>query len=211
VKCRALALHSPPVRSRVRQDRKGLKKLYAMNTKQAYEDYLKTDYWREVSSKVKERAGYRCQVCNSPEDLEAHHRTYSHRGDELNHLEDLTCLCRRCHHGHHFPAKPEVKVIVKEIVVYKKAKKQAKQQRKPKWTPSSESLMPPGNWPITLTKKLIQQLRTDAGGFTSATLRALGVPVNPVSGWSRKLVGRIIERHKYREALDGRNIFAKTK
>ena len=62
-----------------------------------YADYLTTDYWQKVSNAVKTRAGYRCQVCNSELDLQAHHRTYAHRGSEMDHLVDLICLCRRCH------------------------------------------------------------------------------------------------------------------
>ena len=62
-----------------------------------YGDYLNTEYWAKVSNLVKERAGWRCQICNSPHDLNAHHRTYEHRGDELRHLDDLIAMCRRCH------------------------------------------------------------------------------------------------------------------
>ena len=54
-----------------------------------YNDYLQTDYWKAVAVEVKKRAGYRCQVCNSQLDLCAHHRTYDHRGKELEHLDDL--------------------------------------------------------------------------------------------------------------------------
>ena len=63
----------------------------------SYSDYLETPYWRQVSAAVKERAGFRCQICNSPHDLRAHHRDYRHRGREMEHLDDLTCLCHRCH------------------------------------------------------------------------------------------------------------------
>ena len=66
-----------------------------------YNDYLQTDYWKAVAVEVKKRAGYRCQVCNSQLDLCAHHRTYDHRGKELEHLDDLICLCRRCHETFH--------------------------------------------------------------------------------------------------------------
>ncbi len=68
---------------------------------QGYIQYLKSDYWKAVSTAVKARAGNRCQLCNSPDDLEAHHRTYDHLGKELEHLEDLTCLCADCHEKHH--------------------------------------------------------------------------------------------------------------
>jgi hypothetical protein len=79
-----------------------------MKTKaqERYSEYLNTDYWKRVSDAVKAKAGYRCQVCNSQLDLIAHHRTYEHRGNELEHIDDLTCLCRRCHdifHGKSVP------------------------------------------------------------------------------------------------------------
>jgi replicative DNA helicase len=41
------------------------------------------------------RAGHRCQVCNSPDKLDVHHRTYERVGQEQ--LDDLTVLCDRCH------------------------------------------------------------------------------------------------------------------
>lgn len=75
-----------------------------------YQTYLETDYWKQVSTAVKERAEYRCQVCNSPHDLQAHHRTYEHRGRELGFLGDLICLCRRCHGIFHGKA-PEPKPV----------------------------------------------------------------------------------------------------
>lgn len=66
-----------------------------------YHDHLKTEYWQEVARKVKSSAGFKCQVCNSPQGIVAHHRTYAHVGDELNHLGDLICLCGKCHTSFH--------------------------------------------------------------------------------------------------------------
>lgn len=66
-----------------------------------YHEHLKTEYWQEAARRVKASAGFKCQVCNSPRDLVAHHRTYAHLGDELNHLGDLICLCGRCHTSFH--------------------------------------------------------------------------------------------------------------
>jgi hypothetical protein len=65
-------------------------------SKLRYQAYLLSDYWQKVSEAVKAKAGYKCQICNSPHDLQAHHRSYEHRGRELEFIEDLTCLCRRC-------------------------------------------------------------------------------------------------------------------
>lgn len=80
-----------------------------MTTKEEYQAYLTTDYWREVSDAVKQRAGHRCQVCNSSLKLEAHHRTYAHRGNEKEYLDDLVCLCHSCHKKFHFAPDPSPK------------------------------------------------------------------------------------------------------
>jgi hypothetical protein len=66
-----------------------------------YQEYLSSSEWAQVAVAVKQRAGYRCQVCNSQLDLCAHHRTYENRYNELNHLDDLICMCRRCHETFH--------------------------------------------------------------------------------------------------------------
>lgn len=60
-----------------------------------YHAYLKSATWQAKANEAKRRAGYRCQVCNSPERLEAHHRTYERLGCELP--ADLTVLCAVCH------------------------------------------------------------------------------------------------------------------
>jgi len=62
-----------------------------------YQAYLASPAWKLVADTVKQRAGYKCQVCNSETDLQAHHRTYEHRGREMEHLGDLICMCKRCH------------------------------------------------------------------------------------------------------------------
>ena len=33
--------------------------------------------WRHIRQACLKRDGYRCRLCNSPDDLQAHHRTYS--------------------------------------------------------------------------------------------------------------------------------------
>ena len=82
-----------------------------------YEKYLETPYWKEVSGMVKTRDEYRCRVCNSQLDLVVHHRTYEHRGNEKEHLNDLTTLCRRCHDVFHgkVAGQQQVKVIARVI------------------------------------------------------------------------------------------------
>jgi 5-methylcytosine-specific restriction endonuclease McrA len=60
-----------------------------------YQDYISSPEWKAKAEKAKQRAGYRCQVCNSAEKLEAHHRTYENLGHE--NTGDITVLCHECH------------------------------------------------------------------------------------------------------------------
>jgi hypothetical protein len=64
-----------------------------------YADYLKTSHWWWARTVALRSAGYRCQLCNSDESLNVHHRTYERRGEELP--GDLTVLCRECHTAFH--------------------------------------------------------------------------------------------------------------
>ena len=148
-----------------------------------YQDYLKTDYWKAVSDAVKKRADYRCQLCNSQHDLCAHHRTYDHRGQELDHLSDLTCLCRRCHEIFHGKTEPKTnKPVLGDV----------------------DSLMPQGD-AIRLNGKLLKLCATPAGGWTNFTMSALGECRNN-KGWRQRLLGKIVSRDAFRLALQGRFI-----
>jgi len=60
-----------------------------------YRDYLQTPEWIERRDAQAAADGRRCRVCNSPERLQVHHRTYANRGDEQP--GDLITLCSGCH------------------------------------------------------------------------------------------------------------------
>lgn len=63
-----------------------------------YQEYLKSDEWKERSILAKERAGWRCQLCSKGGDktsLHTHHNSYRHLGHEED--TDLVVLCRECH------------------------------------------------------------------------------------------------------------------
>jgi hypothetical protein len=67
-----------------------------------YYDYIESDAWKEKADAAKQRAWYRCQVCNASEkniSLHAHHRTYDRLGMERD--DDLTVLCDECHNIYH--------------------------------------------------------------------------------------------------------------
>ena len=60
-----------------------------------YHAYLRTPQWQARRQAALKRADYRCQICNSSDRLEVHHRTYDNIGNELP--GDLTVLCHSCH------------------------------------------------------------------------------------------------------------------
>jgi 5-methylcytosine-specific restriction endonuclease McrA len=64
-----------------------------------YTEYLKTEHWKGVRKKALYKAHYKCEVCNSTEELNVHHKTYEHRGEEPP--EDLIVLCHHCHAKFH--------------------------------------------------------------------------------------------------------------
>ena len=60
-----------------------------------YKEYIKSAAWHVKAEAAKQRAGYKCQVCNGTDRLEAHHRDYSNLGHELQ--TDILVLCHSCH------------------------------------------------------------------------------------------------------------------
>ncbi len=60
-----------------------------------YQDYLRTQDWLRRRAVKLEISEYRCQLCNSSEGLQVHHRTYERLGCEK--MGDLIVLCKECH------------------------------------------------------------------------------------------------------------------
>src|SRR5262245_21605468 len=57
--------------------------------------HYRSAYWRAFRQLVFARDDYRCVLCDSPEDLECHHRNYERKGKEE--LRDCYTLCHPCH------------------------------------------------------------------------------------------------------------------
>lgn len=64
-----------------------------------YKDYLQSPEWGVKRDAQLLEDGFRCRVCNSPDGLQVHHRTYEHRGHEQP--GDLVTLCAACHGDFH--------------------------------------------------------------------------------------------------------------
>lgn len=64
-----------------------------------YHAYLLTDEWGNKRAVARRRAGGRCRVCGTRDQLHTHHKTYKHIGAERQH--ELVVLCathhRECH------------------------------------------------------------------------------------------------------------------
>lgn len=68
----------------------------------SYGDFLKSKYWAFVREKVLKRDSYQCVICKDTKYLQVHHDTYKNHFKELNNLQDLMTLCRKCHQEHHY-------------------------------------------------------------------------------------------------------------
>ncbi|MFN6540690.1 MAG: HNH endonuclease [Nostoc sp. EkiNYC01] len=73
----------------------------ACGSRAYYRKFLESEYWKQVRSAVISRDEV-CQKCGGSQCLQAHHLTYEHHKDEMNHLDDLITLCRTCHYQEHF-------------------------------------------------------------------------------------------------------------
>lgn len=61
----------------------------------AYREFLKSSFWKELSARVKKKAG-RCKRCKAKGLLQAHHKFYREDWYETQE-SDLMVLCRKCH------------------------------------------------------------------------------------------------------------------
>lgn len=68
----------------------------------SYTDFLCTPYWKAIAQQAKYKAGFKCQLCGSNNNLNVHHKTYEHHGEELKYMKtDLIVLCKHCHEKFH--------------------------------------------------------------------------------------------------------------
>jgi 5-methylcytosine-specific restriction endonuclease McrA len=61
-----------------------------------YDEYRSSRRWRKLRLQCYRRDGFRCRICNSSWNLNAHHRRYARRWGEET-VDDLTTLCSLCH------------------------------------------------------------------------------------------------------------------
>jgi hypothetical protein len=62
-----------------------------------YQEYLTTRHWKDVQEYAMKKCGCLCVLCGSCKDLNAHHRSYRHRGNYDKEKDDVFILCNDCH------------------------------------------------------------------------------------------------------------------
>lgn len=75
------------------------KRLSHAQRRACYQDYLKTEHWKQRRASKLEAAGHRCQLCGADGPLEVHHLTYANLFHEQD--ADLIVVCRSCHGKQH--------------------------------------------------------------------------------------------------------------
>ncbi len=66
---------------------------------ESYPEYLKSDFWLDIKTRVLERDDHICQICGSPTTI-VHHRRYDLRTLQgiKSHLKKIISLCSTCHY-----------------------------------------------------------------------------------------------------------------
>lgn len=69
-----------------------------------YKAYLRSDDFDVVRQAVFERDNHHCMCCGRTSEeatLVPHHNSYKHLYNELEHLDDMTTVCKICHRSIH--------------------------------------------------------------------------------------------------------------
>lgn len=100
-----------------------------------YRQYLQSDVWKAKRLQLYKLRGYKCERCDSIQQIDVHHKTY----DNIFHepMTDLELLCRVCHAKHHgigIKVKKQQQIkkyksLAHKVVMLKKNKKGRKKAR----------------------------------------------------------------------------------
>lgn len=90
-----------------------------------YKEYLQTIEWRVRRGLALKRAGYCCEQpkCGRRTQLQVHHRTYDHIGEEL--AEELSVVCEPCHDRYHATQPAHLRASVYNALVHEVLKAEA--------------------------------------------------------------------------------------
>lgn len=86
---------SNEMKAKIKTEKEEMNKLKKM----PYKEYLQTEHWKNKRKSTLKKAKYKCELCNSKDNLNVHHKTYENRGCEMS--RDLIVLCEKCHSKFH--------------------------------------------------------------------------------------------------------------
>ena len=66
------------------------------HNKMDWYEYMQSPEWQRLRNEALRRDKYVCQLCGEGKNLHVHHVSYEHVGTARE-LDDVVCLCARCH------------------------------------------------------------------------------------------------------------------
>lgn len=72
-----------------------------IDTKRLYKTWIHSEEWKDIAWIKKRSANFQCELCGSAKNLVVHHITYENMLFEEEHMDDLLCVCKKCHEKLH--------------------------------------------------------------------------------------------------------------
>lgn len=148
--------------------------------RESYKQYLRSDDWKRKRA-MKRRGHDACAICGSMERLDVHHLLYRNLFDVV--MSDLRVICRACHDTAH-------RLMREGMLAYRNANHHSRFALTVAAVKKARGLA--GHVRYASPSRLaLQRLATPAGGWTRATVTALGVSWPPSKGWLKKLAAEM--------------------
>lgn len=85
-------------------------------TKKSYQEYLKSDVWKNIRQRVISIHGNICESCGSNKDIQVHHTQYSKKVLTGESLKGLFVICKSCHTKIHLMGEKQINVKLKVTI-----------------------------------------------------------------------------------------------
>lgn len=185
-----------------------------------YSEKLKDPRWQKLRLEIMQLDNFQCQHCHSTtKTLNIHHVLYK-RGAMPWEYEPslLVTLCETCHEQVKWLKEkfalivggaigPDIKAcgICNALAFIKRFVENLKSQES---TPALTKCDDEPGLVVTITRELLEACRTENGGFTGATVNALGLTkATMTKGWAKRLIGSSITKEQYERALEGKTVY----
>jgi hypothetical protein len=186
----AMAVHPVKLKTRKSKKRKKSKRQKRREARkaaahcqpnQSYSEYLATDLWQVIRSRVLRRDRHTCHGCGSMA-TQVHHRSYGRSVMEGRDDSKLTSVCRSCHEVIEFSCVGGISV--------KNSLEEANFKLDCLIAMRGPEPEPPPGRTATLTAEMLAAAISEKGGFSRRKLALIGVPWPPRKGWKKSVIGR---------------------